>query len=147
MKIVSRKLVSCIPLLNIGKYLKILSNIDHYCIIYYNIRHYSPKSNYPLQFFKTSNISGRFLLFWNFLAVLTLTLTFTSSRPRGALASKNDIHAMKQILYVMGPLTLGKWLVLRALKVEWPFGQGSKLDRVPCPSPKNWKNKCVLNDC
>ena len=37
----------------------------------------------------TSNKSDKLLLYQNFLAVLTLTFTFTPSRPRGALVPKN----------------------------------------------------------
>ena len=36
----------------------------------------------------TSNRSDKLLLYQNFLAVLTFTFTFTSSRPGGALAPK-----------------------------------------------------------
>ena len=52
---------------------------------------------------------------------------------------------MKRILYDMGPLTLVRWLLQRALKFGPPFGPRSKMKRVPPPS-KNWKkNKCVLD--
>ena len=45
--------------------------------------------------------------------------------------TKNDLLAMKQILYDMGPLTLVRWLLQRALKFEPPFRPRSKLKRVP----------------
>ena len=48
---------------------------------------------------------------------------------------------MKQILYDMGPLTLVRWLLQRALKFEPPFEPRSKLKR---GAPKIEKNKCVL---
>ena len=50
---------------------------------------------------------------------------------------------MKRILYDMGPLTLVRWLLQRALKFEPPFGPRSKLKRVP-PTKKMGKNKCAL---
>ena len=39
---------------------------------------------------------------------------------------KNDLRVMKQILYDMGPLTLVRWLLQRALKFEPPFGPRSR---------------------
>ena len=33
--------------------------------------------------------------------------------------------ARKRVLYDMGPLTIVRWLLQRALKLEPPFGQGS----------------------
>ena len=38
----------------------------------------------------TSNRSDKLLLYQNFLAVLTFTSTFISSRPRGALTPKRN---------------------------------------------------------
>ena len=56
--------------------------------------------------------------------------------------TKNDLRAMKQILYDMGLLALVRWLFQRAFKFEPPFRPGSELKRAP--PPKNWKTKCVL---
>ena len=58
--------------------------------------------------------------------------------------NKKDLRVMKGILYDMGPLTLVRWLLQRALKFGPPFGPRSKLRRVP-PHPEIEKNKCVLN--
>ena len=55
--------------------------------------------------------------------------------------TKNDLRVMKRILYDMGPLTLVRWLLQRALKFGPPFGPRSKLKRVP--PPKNFKNNIV----
>ena len=45
----------------------------------------------------------------------------------------NDLRAIKQILYDMGPLTFVRWLLQRGVKFEPPFGPASKLKRVPPP--------------
>ena len=59
------------------------------------------------------------------------------------IVDKNDLSAMKQILYDMGLLTHVRWLLKRGLKFEPPFGQGSELKGVP-PHRKILKNKCVI---
>ena len=50
--------------------------------------------------------------------------------------TKNDLRAMKQILYDMGLLAHVRCLLDKAFKFEPPFGPGSELKRVP-PPPKN----------
>ena len=45
--------------------------------------------------------------------------------------TKNDLRAMKQILYDMGFLTLVRWLLSRAFKFEPPFRPGYELKRGP----------------
>ena len=44
---------------------------------------------------------------------------------------KNELRALKRILYDMGLLTLVRWLLQRAFKFELLFGLGSELKRVP----------------
>ena len=55
------------------------------------------------------------------------------------IVDKNDLSAMKQVLYDMGLLTLVRWLLQRAFKFEPHFGRGSELERVP--PPKNGTKK------
>ena len=43
---------------------------------------------------------------------------------------KNEIRVMNQVLYDIGPLTVVRRPLQRALKVELPFGQGFKLKTV-----------------
>ena len=63
-------------------------------MILYNIKQYYTISNYPSLFSKTSDRSGKIMLFRNILAVLTLTLTFSFtfafSRYRRAPPPKNQ---------------------------------------------------------
>ena len=45
--------------------------------------------------------------------------------------TKNDLRAMKRILYNMGLMTLVRWLLQRAFKFEPPLGPRFELKRVP----------------
>ena len=45
--------------------------------------------------------------------------------------------ARKRVLYDMGPLTIVRWPLQRALKLEPPLGQGSLLKRVTPPKEQN----------
>ena len=49
----------------------------------------------------------------------------------GEKKTKNDLRAMKRILYDMDLLALVRWLLQSAFKFEPPFGPGSELKRVP----------------
>ena len=57
--------------------------------------------------------------------------------PVGKNKIKNDLRAMNRILYDMGPPTLVRWPLYRALGFDTPFGPGSKLRSVS--PPKDWK--------
>ena len=59
--------------------------------------------------------------------------TLTKPHMEAGTLPKNDLRAMKRILYKMGILTLVRWLLQRVFKIEQPFGTGTELKRVPPP--------------
>ena len=60
-----------------------------------------------------------------------------------SVSMKNYLRAMKRVLYDIGPLTIVRWSLYRALKVWHTHRTKIQAEKGP-PTQKLEKNKCVL---